>query len=103
MKERKVNCYECKYGEPIPGSAHLRCRHPANIEILDNPLTQMLGILASTGRSPAMVVETKLRIKYNSYGVRMGWFNWPLNFDPIWLKDCDGYNPKTAPEKEVEK
>jgi hypothetical protein len=24
----------------------------------------------------------------------MGWFFWPYNFDPRWLKSCDGFEPK---------
>jgi len=33
----------------------------------------------------------KLNIKGNSHGIASGWFNFPYNFDPVWLENCDGY------------
>jgi len=24
----------------------------------------------------------------------MGWFYWPINFDPVWLLECNGHTPK---------
>ena len=25
------------------------------------------------------------------HGRNKGWFLWPLNFDPVWLVSCDGF------------
>jgi hypothetical protein len=36
----------------------------------------------------------KLNIKAVSHGIRMGWFMWPVNFDPTWLLNCDGFTEK---------
>jgi hypothetical protein len=36
----------------------------------------------------------KLNIKANAIGVRGGWFMWPVNFDPVWLENCDGFEAK---------
>jgi hypothetical protein len=43
------------------------------------------------------------KAKGEEYGIRMGWFMWPLNFDPIWLLECDGYsnNPEDKKEKMI--
>jgi hypothetical protein len=29
----------------------------------------------------------------------MGWFVWPLNFDPVWLENCDGFSDNEADRK----
>lgn len=34
------------------------------------------------------------RVIGDSHGIRMGWFFWPLNYDPTWLKSCDGFEAK---------
>jgi len=64
MKKEKPNCYECKHRGEVPGSAHSSCNHP-----------------------------TGLKIKGNEHGIRSGWFNHPNNFDPVWLEECDGFEP----------
>lgn len=69
MKKEKPDCYKCKYRGNIPGDAHKCCNHP--------------GEKAST-----------LNIKGNPHGIKNGWFNWPYNFDPVWLEECDGFEPK---------
>jgi len=84
-------CYRCKHKTELPGTAHIRCNHPANAETLFDPLAEMLAILASVGRMVPFLVRTKLSIKYNPYGLAKGWFNWPFIFDPVWLEDCDGF------------
>lgn len=33
----------------------------------------------------------KLGIKGNPHGIVNGWFNWPYNFDPVWLDACGGF------------
>ena len=35
-------------------------------------------------------------IRHDSSGrrFRMGWFYWPINFDPVWLLECNGHTPK---------
>ncbi len=67
MKNKKkiVDCYNCKWVRDIPGNCHKECAHP-----------------------------TKLKIKINPQGIRGGWAFHPLNFDPVWIEDCEGYEPK---------
>lgn len=36
----------------------------------------------------------ELHIRAAELGVRKGWFVWPVNFDPVWLENCDGFEAK---------
>jgi hypothetical protein len=40
----------------------------------------------------------KLDIRAEKHGVVSGWFMWPVNFDPIWLRNCNGFTPKDSGE-----
>jgi len=62
--ELRPNCYKCKHRKPIIGDAHSQCE---NIHA---------------------------NAKGNRYGIQNGWFFWPLNFDPVWLISCDGFEEK---------
>jgi len=88
---REPKCYKCKHKGELPGTAHIRCNHPANAKVLNDPLAEVLAIFASVGRMVPFLIRTKLSIKFNPYGFERGWFNWPFGFDPVWLKDCDGF------------
>ena len=72
---KKPNCYECAHRRTIPGDAHSRCN---NLEA---------------------------KVKGHKHGINSGWFRWPLNFDPIWLLECDGFSTdekaKQAPTKNL--
>lgn len=57
-------CYECKYRGTIPGDCHSKCSNK------------------------------NAKVKGDPHGVRNGWFYHPINFDPIWLESCDGFEQK---------
>ena len=63
MKNKKPNCYKCKYRGTIPGDCHSSCSN------------------------------TKAIVEGDLHGIRNGWFFYPLNFDPVWLEECDGFKP----------
>ena len=79
----KADCYKCKYRGNVAGDAHSCCRYPNND----------VGILSFFEKSNLENME-KLNIKANSHGIRNGWFMWPVNFDPVWLENCDGFEQK---------
>ena len=79
----KPNCYECKYRGEVPGDAHSCCNHPT---VKQNPF-----------KAPVA-----LNIKGDSTGIRNGWFLWPFNFDPVWLKSCSGFDAKAKPAETPE-
>lgn len=92
----RPNCYNCKYRGTLPGNAHSQCKHPINADLLDNPMAQVFGILAGVGRIGLGLSENakKLNIVGHPTGVKRGWFIWPVNFDPVWLQSCDGFEEK---------
>ena len=61
---KKPDCYKCKYREDIPGDAHSRC------------------------------LNKKAKVVGDVHGYINGWFHYPLNFDPTWLKSCTGFKKK---------
>lgn len=62
----KSNCRECVHMVELPGDCHIRC---------NNHSAKVLG---------------------HPHGVRKGWFRWPVNFDPVWLLECDGFSADKA-------
>jgi len=77
----KPNCYSCKHRAALVGDAHSSCQHQAA-----NPIAAMVFMAGQT--------EFKIKqihIRGNPHGVRSGWFIWPMNFDPLWLEICTGY------------
>ncbi len=71
-----AKCFDCIYSRKIQGDTHLSCVHPSWNEIQNSPKNKTLNI------------------KADFYGIRMGWFNMPFNFDPVWLESCDGFQSK---------
>ena len=33
----------------------------------------------------------KLNVQAKRHGILSDWFYWPIDFDPIWLVNCDGF------------
>ena len=66
---------------------------------MDNPLAQLMGIFAGVGRVAPIGFDTGLKVKGNPHGIAHGWFNWPMNFDPVWLKECDGFTECESPNR----
>lgn len=79
-------CYTCKYRRSISGDTHSSCHHPDNKVMLDDPLLSILGMMKVN-----IHIENKIKVSGNVHGIKNGWFNWPFNFDPVWLESCDGY------------
>lgn len=69
----KKHCYNCAYRNSIPGDAHSECmRSFKNI-----PIPEL-----------------------NEHGIKNGWCLFPINFDPIWVGKCEGFDTE---RKEVRK
>jgi hypothetical protein len=64
MSDNNPNCYACKHRGKIPGNEHSSCKN-RSANVVGHPV-----------------------------GIRGGWFYWPLNFDPMWLVSCDGFQAK---------
>ncbi len=89
-KKEKPNCYECKYRGGVVGSAHSSCHHPKCKGVGEG----LVGLLVALSGGHAPQMNTGLKVKGDTYGIRQGWFSHPLNFDPVWLEECDGFEKK---------
>ena len=89
----KPNCYKCEHRRTISGDAHSRCDHPV-ARLLADPLTR--SFVALMGKTSNVGELSRLNIKANQHGIDRGWFIWPVNFDPVWLENCDGFEEKDS-------
>lgn len=80
---KKADCYKCIYRGTVPGDTHSCCKYP-------NTKTGLFDLFCKENTEIAI----KLNIVGNSHGINNGWFMWPINFDPVWLENCDGFKEK---------
>ena len=95
----KPNCYKCAYRGSIPGNAHSKCLHPKIKLATEDPLLEIFSIIGSRGLSSLGInlgdgLGDLLGVTGNEHGIKGGWFNWPINFDPGWLNTCNGFEEK---------
>jgi len=81
-------CKECPHHElALSSGHHQKCIHPA----IEDKQFEILALLMSgkniTITSKDANEEFKM-IELNAHGVREGWCNWPIDFDPIWVEAC---------------
>ena len=57
-------CYSCRWRGPVHYSCHSSC------------------------------ANKNAKAEGQDQGIEGGWFHWPYNFDPLWLKSCDSYMKK---------
>ena len=81
----KPNCYKCKYRLDTEFSHHSSCEHP---RIGGVGKFVELAFLVHGLRGPAM---KRLNVSGTPHGIQSGWFMWPLDFDPVWLETCEGF------------
>lgn len=90
FRSSKPDCYSCKWKGSTDWSAHSSCNHPIFNEIEGSQFLPVMYMIKGL-KSP---FEKILNITYNQHGFNMGWFMWPINFDPVWLESCDGFEEK---------
>lgn len=93
-----MNCYKCVYRGNVPGDAHSCCNHP---EVARAGLGSGIfdAIIAMVTNPQAInAAARKLEIAADPHGVRSGWFMWPANFDPVWLRNCNGFTEDVKEE-----
>lgn len=69
----KPDCYKCVHRRDLPGDSHSRCNN------------------------------FQAKVKGDALGIRRGWFLWPLNFDPVWMLECDGFSADPKDNKSEQK
>jgi hypothetical protein len=88
----KPDCYKCKHRRDLPGDCHSACHHPAFAAVMADPMARVLGIFASVRRvAPVQGEADGIKVVGHPHGIRSGWFNHPMNFDPVWLAECSGF------------
>ena len=99
VQEQKPDCYKCIYRRDQTGTYHSRCIHPLTPKEGADPMRELMAMFASVGRVNPVIDKAALElgIKANYHGIKNGWFNWPDNFDPIWLNECKGYTKEAKP------
>lgn len=65
---REHDCYKCVFRGGVPGSRHSSCS----------------GIFAA--------------VRLNPHGVKNGWANHPMDFDPVWVEECLGFKSSDDPD-----
>lgn len=94
----KPNCYQCRHRRDLPGDAHSACHHPATRSMHEGGgLLGLVAVLGKrsgfTGIEPSAAARA-LHVSGNPTAQARGWFLWPVNFDPVWLERCDGFEEK---------
>jgi len=90
----KTNCYECKHRGGVDYSHHSSCKHPILSTVPGGDFLPLFWMLKGL-KSP---FEKRLNVTYSQHGFNNGWFFWPMNFDPVWLETCDGFEQATSEE-----
>lgn len=86
---KNPSCYACKFRGGIPGDAHSMCHHPL-VKQDNNVFSALVAMLSGEN----VEAQRKLNILADPTGIKRGWFMWPANFDPVWLRNCDGFEAK---------
>lgn len=97
MEKRKHNCYNCKFKENIPGDYHIACKYPGREH---DALSMLIGFITEEEFTSAITGAVHFKIRLNPHGVKNGWCNWPFNFDPIWVDECQRYTPVEEEKEE---
>jgi len=90
-------CYNCKHRGQLTTTHHSECNHPSLSPSLKAQL-MLIGISFPNGydRLADYLKANKADgimpvVTGNHHGIKNGWFSWPMNFDPIWLQTCSGF------------
>lgn len=84
-----MDCNKCVFKMDNTGSHHVACTIPTLANIPE------VGFLSEVmARAHQEHISIGGVIVINGHGVRNGWAMYPLNFDPIWIEQCNFYKEK---------
>ena len=91
-----MDCKNCIYREKALGSTHSYCSFFKENGGEDYRSIELLfaGGLYELNATSMDKGEKRPAVTKNPHGVKNGWCNWPLNFDPIWIEDCMLYTKR---------
>ena len=87
-------CNNCRHRGTVPNSVHSSCHHPLATEIISNSgllFSMMKSITGDSELGYTGDLEIELKKGYEGYAIDSGYFIWPINFDPGWIENCNGY------------
>jgi hypothetical protein len=90
FKKIYMDCYNCKFRGGVIGSAHSSCKVISETKTENSSL---LELMLST-HQVRMTDGDRDLVELNPHGISNGWANWPLDFDPVWVKSCKFYTLK---------
>jgi hypothetical protein len=83
-KPKKNDCHLCPHSEKVTGSSHhIKCN------AMSGAIAMLTAMAVQSGKVQTMTngKTGEVELRFNQHGVKNGWCNWPINFDPIWV-DC---------------
>lgn len=87
----KPNCRVCIHARKKDYTHHLYCAHPEGKMDGDGSIVKVMTLLKYKKTEIIEGPMTELMIIQSKHGQEKGWCTWPLDFDPIWLENCDGF------------
>ncbi len=94
MTPPKSNCYTCIHRGNFEGSAHSCCeRFPLDMRLKIGMMYMKGAEIALENKQTSEKIPT---VKLDPHGVKNGWCDWPIQFDPVWVSDCFFYEEKES-------
>ena len=105
----KCNCWDCKGKGEVVDSTHIKCLIALQeLEIdTEHPLNMLVLLLGGVSIKPKdidpkngkVIFEIKgKKVVVDLHGYKHGWASFPFNFDPVWIDECELYQPKQGSE-----
>lgn len=92
-KQEKL-CYSCKHRDNVAGSAHSCC----NVFGEKGFLISIANLYTDTDNPTLGTIDNEPIMKVDKVGIKNGWFNFPINYDPEWLEYCLMYEGREIKE-----
>lgn len=88
-------CDTCMYRGSVPNSRHSCCNHPEALKV-EQSGESLMSLMKGYVEDSRVNQVTNIKVEAEAQGIQGGWFMWPWNFDPLWLKSCTGYAGRKA-------
>lgn len=89
---KNPNCHDCIWSRKLPGSVNLLCTITKVIDPDD-----WCGLARKIVKGEVSLVHKDTNepmITICEQAKSLGWANWPIDFDPVWIEDCQYFADK---------
>lgn len=80
-----MECRYCKHHSSLPESDNLQCVHP------DAGGPERFATLLRISLGQESRLMKRMGVTLDSHGVERGTAYWPIDFNPVWVKSCKGF------------